>query len=263
MLNRFYILSSTSAADVSGSAAGMTIAHVVHCGATANLPLLRYQFSSAGNFSFCLALRGAGSQLLPTVQALLLLFFHPYYEYAENGKTLFIDTPPEQRPGVRERLGEVFRGQGLHVAIYFTDEQRGQITGEEYYRYCLNSYSPNDLFLVESDGEVIASLQAAVAGLEREHPVFYRLADEVRHARQTIARLCRDKAHLQEENDIHRQLLDLSSQHSEVNYILRFYKNEYEILPLWYKRIGHIIKVLQGKRSFRSLYDKRIKKYKA
>ncbi|WP_165758961.1 glycosyltransferase family 4 protein [Niastella yeongjuensis] len=35
-----------------------------------------------------------------------------------------------------------------------------------------------------------------------------------------------------------------------------WYYNEYEILPLWYKRLGHIIKVLTGKRSIKSLFKK-------
>jgi hypothetical protein len=39
-----------------------------------------------------------------------------------------------------------------------------------------------------------------------------------------------------------------------------WYHNEYEVLPLWYKRMGHIIKVLTGKRSFRSLFTDKIKK---
>jgi hypothetical protein len=42
--------------------------------------------------------------------------------------------------------------------------------------------------------------------------------------------------------------------------INNFYFNEYEILPSWYKRFGHIIKVLQGKRSFSSLYNNSNKK---
>jgi hypothetical protein len=39
-----------------------------------------------------------------------------------------------------------------------------------------------------------------------------------------------------------------------------WYHDEYEVLPLWYKRMGHIIKVLKGKRSFRSLFTDNIKK---
>jgi hypothetical protein len=44
--------------------------------------------------------------------------------------------------------------------------------------------------------------------------------------------------------------------------IKKFYYQEYEILPLWYKRIGHIIKVIMGKRTFRSLFNDNVKKYK-
>lgn len=41
-----------------------------------------------------------------------------------------------------------------------------------------------------------------------------------------------------------------------------YYNNEYEILPSWYKKIGHIIKALQGKRSFSSLFNSKTQKYK-
>lgn len=44
--------------------------------------------------------------------------------------------------------------------------------------------------------------------------------------------------------------------------LFTFYQHEYEILPLWYKRFGHIIKVLMGKRSFRSLFNDNVKKYR-
>jgi hypothetical protein len=44
--------------------------------------------------------------------------------------------------------------------------------------------------------------------------------------------------------------------------LFKWYHNEYEILPLWYKRFGHVLKVLMGKRSFRSLFSDDVKKYK-
>jgi len=37
--------------------------------------------------------------------------------------------------------------------------------------------------------------------------------------------------------------------------IIDWYNKEYEILPLWYKRFGHIIKVIMGKRKFKSLFQ--------
>ena len=36
--------------------------------------------------------------------------------------------------------------------------------------------------------------------------------------------------------------------------ILDWYVKEYEALPIWYKRFGHVIKVMLGKRSIKSLY---------
>jgi hypothetical protein len=63
---------------------------------------------------------------------------------------------------------------------------------------------------------------------------------------------------------LYRQFLQLSKQVQEQEYyeVIDWYNHEYEILPLWYKRFGHIIKVLMGKRSFRSLFSDNVKKYK-
>jgi glycosyltransferase involved in cell wall biosynthesis len=82
---------------------------------------------------------------------------------------------------------------------------------------------------------------------------------------------------------IHKQLVTLTEElrlkntslQDEVNYIRRtgnmdsgesaegrlekikeWYRKEYEELPLWYKRFGHLLKVLKGKRSLKSLFSK-------
>lgn len=44
--------------------------------------------------------------------------------------------------------------------------------------------------------------------------------------------------------------------------LFKWYHNEYEILPLWYKRCGQLLKVLMGRRTFRSLFNDDVKKYK-
>jgi hypothetical protein len=68
-----------------------------------------------------------------------------------------------------------------------------------------------------------------------------------------------------EVRNLKKQVNDLQAylviQKTESKYLLNWYQNEYEILPLWYKRLGHIIKVLTGKRSFRSLFRDDVKKY--
>jgi len=49
---------------------------------------------------------------------------------------------------------------------------------------------------------------------------------------------------------------------NEIMKLKKYYHQEYEILPLWYKRFGHIIKVVMGKRTFRSLFNDNVEKYK-
>ncbi|HEY8896353.1 MAG TPA: glycosyltransferase family 4 protein, partial [Niastella sp.] len=38
-----------------------------------------------------------------------------------------------------------------------------------------------------------------------------------------------------------------------------WYYKEYEVLPLWFKRLGHIVKVFQGHRTFKSLFSNNVK----
>ncbi|HKZ65700.1 MAG TPA: hypothetical protein VJ111_05065 [Chitinophagaceae bacterium] len=51
-------------------------------------------------------------------------------------------------------------------------------------------------------------------------------------------------------------------QQKEYYDVINWYHKEYEILPRWYKRFGHILKVITGKRTFRSLFRDDVKKYK-
>lgn len=52
-------------------------------------------------------------------------------------------------------------------------------------------------------------------------------------------------------------VFDINTQNQkEVQRIKEWYNNEYEVLPIWYKRIGHVIKVMTGKRDFKSLFKK-------
>ena len=46
------------------------------------------------------------------------------------------------------------------------------------------------------------------------------------------------------------------AEQNRANETLDWYKKEYEVLPMWYKRGGQVIKVLTGKRTFKSLFKK-------
>ena len=63
---------------------------------------------------------------------------------------------------------------------------------------------------------------------------------------------------------LYQEFLSLSKKVQEKEYyeVVDWYKKEYEILPLWFKRMGHVLKVLTGKRTAGSLFSDKVKKYK-
>jgi hypothetical protein len=56
-------------------------------------------------------------------------------------------------------------------------------------------------------------------------------------------------------NQHEKNILDRKNIVEERQSILDWYMQEYEILPLWYKRFGHVIKAVKGKRSVKSLFQ--------
>lgn len=266
MLNRFYFLDHGDCPAYPGDhpayrdGGGIAVTHVVDGRPGQVDQLLEHQYSAHGNYPFCLLFRG--DDVATLARQALLLFFHPSYVMAEKGKPVFVEGPNPD-------IAELFLSQRLEVEIIAVGDVKGlHASGHDpagdYHRYCLTSYSPDDVFLL-SGGDMpgwITALKRVDQELAVNHDRFYRLAFERRQARSQAAAQDREIGRLREEQKALQELIQLSSMHDEVNYILNFYKNEYEILPLWYKRFGHIIKVIQGKRSLRSLFDKRVKKYK-
>lgn len=59
-----------------------------------------------------------------------------------------------------------------------------------------------------------------------------------------------------------QQYLDALRSDHETRQLQDYYTHEYEILPRWYKRLGQVIKVVTGKRTFSSLFRDDVKKYK-
>ncbi|AEW01798.1 hypothetical protein A4D02_07285 [Niastella koreensis] len=97
---------------------------------------------------------------------------------------------------------------------------------------------------------------------EQQHAVLFTLKKQNRQLQQQVLQLgfLYQAAQQEISNQVsHNQILRSSSQATALQ---NYYNNEYEVLPLWYKRMGHIIKVLMGKRSFKSLYSDSSKKYR-
>jgi hypothetical protein len=110
--------------------------------------------------------------------------------------------------------------------------------------------------------EIIFKVKEADEKMLLQYPLLYNAGIAIQSWRSENVQLRKKCVLLEtelENSRIHLQILQSSSQASALQ---AFYKNEYEILPLWYKRLGHLIKVLMGKRTFKSLFDDNVKKYK-
>jgi len=115
--------------------------------------------------------------------------------------------------------------------------------------------------------EILKTIQDADLVIKENSPQAYLLLNENKSLKLKEHELLSKVELLQE------QLKSLDAYHSnyhsssarykkQITELLKFYNQEYEILPLWYKRLGHIVKALAGKRTFRSLFSDKVKKYK-
>lgn len=126
--------------------------------------------------------------------------------------------------------------------------------------------SPPPVFFYTSSGEIlqfaISSLQHVEMNFARETPQLYSLIHTNSTLKKELQALKRKQASTEAELNYQKQYVEVLRSDHATKELQDYYKNEYEILPMWYKRFGHILKVLTGKRTFQSLFSDNVKKYK-
>lgn len=138
----------------------------------------------------------------------------------------------------------------------------------QYYKKLLQSdryYKRNVFFYASSREECQAafgSLQQIEKDFKEHAPALYSLIRENSGLELELQSLRRQYAGTVVELKNQQQYVEVLRSAHATKEIQDYYTNEYEILPLWYKRFGHILKVLTGKRAFKSLYRDDVKKYK-
>ena len=116
-----------------------------------------------------------------------------------------------------------------------------------------NWVSYTDPFTAKLAGMYRVAIQNKAA-LESDNAILKFRLDSYAYSLEVI----REEAvgHLREvlrlNNELQRGQYEAEQKRS--NQLLTWYHDEYEVLPLWYKRFGHIIKVFTGKRTFKSLF---------
>jgi regulator of replication initiation timing len=127
---------------------------------------------------------------------------------------------------------------------------------DEYYNQQLFFYGQTTDIMNAS----IAMLMKSEDAFKTKSPRLYQIAKanqaltkEVNELTERLGSVQAELSYQQEHNNI------LRSEHSTKK-LQDYYNQEYEVLPTWYKRLGHIVKVITGKRKFRSLFNDGVKK---
>jgi hypothetical protein len=137
-----------------------------------------------------------------------------------------------------------------------------------YYKQVLQSEQNynRDLFFYAPSGEALQScllsLRQAEMDFNQQSPVLYARTCAVILLEKELYAATKKLSSTKTELDHQKQYVEVLRSDHAAREIQDFYTKEYEILPLWYKRFGHILKVLAGKRTFRSLFRDDVKKYK-
>jgi hypothetical protein len=175
-------------------------------------------------------------------------------------ETIIIDHTPASAAGIKERNTICLypqSGSGDFLSGYF--REISTITSSR------NTF----FFFIDNPGNirpVLATIEEAEKMLKKEAPQAWRLLKENRamavkqQELQNQLTILGEKLESLSSYHLHSNAPD-SVYKKQVIELQEFYNTEYEVLPLWFKRLGHIVKVLTGKRTFKSLYNDNVKKY--
>ena len=218
-------------------------------------------------------------ELLKNKSLFFQLIFHPNFMRIGDRPVIFISLPLTDQQKAKDFMSEfeayaIQQGyNGIHWIYY---NQAGLLLYrlkeipsfyKMYYKLLEEEY-----FLTEGIGilndsshsfsEIIQSKLSCENEFKTMHPSKHAFLEKYHQLKSTIPVLEEKLKRTTEDLINQKTYLNLLRDEDEANKINRFYYYEYEILPKWYKQLGHIIKVLIGKRNFRSLFNSNIKKYK-
>jgi hypothetical protein len=216
------------------------------------------------------------------IENIISLFFQPSYFLADDKPVVFLSAKPAWHAGFFEKLSEKCRNQGLSVLLLQAKNGKSidkagdqfvyEVTSsginygaiiENWLSQCLEDKNPREIhFLFGRSEPGLAEILDEIQKKEMElhNTEHYKFANLV-YNKQKLIEKYRKELDMKVSTEKNTQLY-LSMQKKQTADNVEWYHHEYEILPTWYKRLGHIIKVLMGRRTFRSLFNDKAKKYK-
>ncbi len=246
-----------------------------------------FNFSICFNFTRDVAINDKLiAAILESKNFLLQVFFHPKFLKQNGLPSVFVFQEGGYTESVKKFMSDLassFFSRGLDglECIYFNAEDdysnlqasiiyeyKNNISFEEWYyklltqKYYLGNHLSINQISNKSIVDIVKLKKKSEEKFKSSLPHQYQFSQKFILLKTKTPALEVKLRQNTEDLENQKKYLTVVKQQDEVIKINNFYHNEYEILPSWYKKIGHIIKVLQGKRSFRSLYDSNVKKYK-
>jgi hypothetical protein len=228
------------------------------------------------NQPFCLKVQLQEPLTIRQAANIIAFFFFSNYQRSNGIPQIIIEGEHEQvvQTGI-ELLQQSAKAQGFSgvqvipgasMQPIYTTSDRQMIKGV-YNEWLQSAPKTSGALYISAlrleDLEIIKQdLEAEEDLFNKQNPALFTVKKQNRQLQRQVQQL--EQLYKSAQNEIgnqvsHNQILRSSSQATSLQ---NYYNNEYEILPLWYKRLGHIIKVFMGKRSFRSLLSDRVKKYR-
>jgi len=216
------------------------------------------------------------------IEDIIPLFFQPSYFLASDKPVIFLRKKSNDHSEFIERLSEKCTKQGLSVLLLetknsgsvdnWTDQFAYEITSpnvdydaiiENWLSHFLEDEDPGEIhFLCRHEEPALSTVLNKMREKEiaLHNTVQYKFANLAYQKQKLIGKYKKElELRVSAEKDTQ---LYLSMQKKQTADNVEWYHHEYEVLPTWYKRLGHIIKVLTGRRTFRSLFSDKVKKYK-
>jgi hypothetical protein len=211
------------------------------------------------------------------IEKIIGTFFQPCYYLDNYHPVLFLDGTSLASTSFCSRLIEKCKMQGFQILMLEVKNRQGDFETNQFvyklpsgYINCdaivenwlcqyLEKKNPSEIHLLLSETQR-ASTDIINVEQSLTQQESYKIAN-LFHEKQKLIEEYEHELHLGKIAEESAQLY-LTMQKEQTLTNVDWYFREYEILPGWYKKFGHLIKVLTGKRTFRSLFSNNAKKYK-
>lgn len=243
---------------------GSCLSIVINSHNVRDLPTIYLKVTAnSGKFNFCLAFDLEPDTLTDTLlyDVCAILFIKNYRFHAGSPVILLLGDNQEYHSILSAQLTTFLKKQGMKAAAIRKVKELLDFSGTlgemnelvrkqvvKTYSHLITSCSPVGIFASVGGSsdiqKVISACQGAELNIKKEQPDLYSLLAHNKFLTEQVLQLSGTVSYLQESLTHQKDYLAFINTNHEAREIQTFYNKQYEVLPLWYKRFGHVLKYL-------------------